>query len=832
MTKHQAVISWSSERYQLCIGTGIMFEKRSLMMSKKSATPCPAQSGQAIFEDDLVNVGRAWAVLSRFRETVIDVGKAGGFLKVQTTWGGSASIPIADITPSTAAVYTRLDLGIPGSEYTPIPEEKPPEEKPPEEKPPEEMPELGLPQYPDNPFDVIAWMKWIGLSLAAIIKYLVMNIWTGISPVLKPLIDYLWSQLPPWIQEDLGTFLDYLKDPWTFMGSWLRPAVEATGGKISTASPEKWDSDLKPRPKYDSSVSWPWGGLVEAMRATIGDFEESANRTIAASESAQSTYPTEVPGSRRVELKPIAHSPEAEVPGWKTKSDTLQKEYAARILETAFKPMDDLMARSSPVTPDVALSVAGSVTAAATMITLAGVISGVAAEAASIGQIEEIGKGAREFIKLTGVTRLARDFVTAPISMGVKPWVSRYYDQLFRTHIFSRDEIDEFYIKDPNLESLWKQHYAWYGYPESYIEQFKKYLRHWPSERLLDQMLYHKQITPETWGSLYRSKGWKLEAIEAWSKTHWKYPGERLLSRILDVVPEEEPQIRIWLEETGYDEADVDKMISVFYKLAYKDEVFKAISQAITDFVDGWSSPTELETSIEDLGRPAKEVEYQVAVAKLRELKERKKLKLKILQGKVKRGEISLEVFESSITELGLQPDRVDLEVESIVLEQPELKVRELTVAEVRKLFRENRATEEITITRLLGRNVPAEDAALMIEDDWMTILRDERSSLITAALEDLDIGRTTPETCRSRLLDLQLRPEEADLKIARQLQDHERKYIKELIEIYSKDFREDVMNEEQFKASLVGLKLTEARIAEILFTEKERKVPAEARGG
>jgi len=721
---------------------------------------------------------------------------------------------------------------------------EPVEEKPPTvvTPPPVKPEKKRLPDTPEslNPLD---WINWLGEVIAVSLE----NLWVGFVEALTSAIEYLWSLVPEEIRNAIDTFCrnvltglagvvswlqDLARDPWGWTRRWLDELVKATGGTVKKESPDVYVSNYGGDGVPQTGVPWPWGGLIEVFRATVGDFKEQATRSVEGVGDATSTFPKATEDKTGFRSYRSARSEPAEVPPWKERTDTLTADYARQIVEEATRPIDELFKVASPLNEETAMTIAGSVGAAAGLVTLAGFMTGVAGELATLGQVEEIGKGVRQFIRLTGIPRLATEFVSAPLSLGVKPWVARHYDQIFRTHIYSTDQVDSLRIRGRIKRETWLQTYRWYGYPESYISDLEAELRPYPSASLLDQMHWEGHLDEKTWKETYDKLGWREEFRDAWYKTMYREPREFLLARLLDVAPDYETQIRTWIKEGGYSEESSKALISMFFRLAFKDELMDLIDQNVKDLSDGWISPGTFLANLQKLERPEKERDLRLAAAELKASRTLQERKVKISRERRIQGYLSLEEFQTELETLGLQADRIQVEVEEVQLDVREKAVRELTITEVRRLFRENLATEGLTRTRLLERNVLPADVELMLQDDYYSILKDERKGLEIAALEDLDFGSIGVQTCRERLLALKLRPEEVDLKISKTLQDHKRKVQRELEKIYTKDFQEDVMTEEQYLRALRSIALTSDAIAERLMIEKERKVPAETRGG
>jgi len=497
----------------------------------------------------------------------------------------------------------------------------------------------------------------------------------------------LWELLPDWLKAAIDSGKT-VADGVSVIGHRLfqKRASEPPPGTINYN--EEPGLRYQPRSQENAGVGL-FGGIAREMaRALLGDFQEQA------------------PGL--VEAAKVVVSPTS--PEWKKDLDEKLTGFKDSVYKSIVTPIGDLEKTHSPMTMEEALKWAPTIAAAGLGAVTTAFLADVAGEFATLGQVEAFGKGAREIIRYTGIRRMASQIVTAPIAQGIMPWVGRHFDRAFRTHIFERDLADELFIRGEIDEKTWKLIYEWYGFTDTDIKHIQNELRIIPPTRLADQMLFHKEISLEKWQLIYSKSGWRDEHRDAWQKAMWTNPSDRLISTMLEVAQEEKPWFTEKLTNRGYTAEDAQKLISIFNKLATRDELKGVMTELVTEFADGFSSESDLTSALNKLQRPKEEITTRVDLAKLKAEKSKRSAERKLLREKFVKLVIQEAEYRAGLEKLGMQKDRIEIEVQLAKLDRKDSVERALTKADQESLFRFDIIDEAKYRDRLLGMGFdPAE---------------------------------------------------------------------------------------------------------------------------
>jgi hypothetical protein len=471
--------------------------------------------------------------------------------------------------------------------------------------------------------------------------------------------------LPPWLKDAISTAKKGMDFAFPIMGKLIQQRhSEADPGTINYN--DEPGVQYQPRPQENSGVGL-FGGIAREMwRAVLGDFDQQAPGLVKAAQAS---------------LSP--HSPE-----WKTDLEAALTTFKGSVFDSVMDPIKKIEATHSPITVEAALASANLVTLGGLAAVLAAFIADTSGEVATLGQVEAIGKGARDILRYTGIRGLSSNILTAPVRHGVLPWLGRHYDQLFRTHIFERDLADTLFIRGEIKKEDWSQIYKWYGFPDGDIEHIANELRALPPGRLLDQMLFHKEITQEEWNQVYSKAGWRDTYRDKWQKALWTNPSDRLISTMLEIAQEERPWFTEKLTNRGYTSEDAEKLISIFNRLTTKDELKTLMSDLVTEYAQGLSSESELSSALEKLNRPKEEISIRMDLAKVKADRAKKTADRKLLREKYVKLQISESVYRAGLTGLGLEADRLETEVGLAKLDRKDQVEKALTKSEQELLFR------------------------------------------------------------------------------------------------------------------------------------------------
>jgi len=136
-----------------------------------------------------------------------------------------------------------------------------------------------------------------------------------------------------------------------------------------------------------------------------------------------------------------------------------------------------------------------------------------------------------------------------------------------------------------------------------------------PDTRTATEMLWHRNISEAEWRQIYAYHGWKDADIDAWSKTFWTHPSQRMLLGLLGDPDIPEAWIRQKLSEIGFEPEDVDELIAYGKRQTTKDERAALAAADLNDFVDGIIDEATFRADLAALKFTREEIEYRVAKA-------------------------------------------------------------------------------------------------------------------------------------------------------------------------------------------------------------------------
>ena len=587
------------------------------------------------------------------------------------------------------------------------------------------------------PFNVVAralceaWHAWVDPVIEAIAKIEIK------FPTAEDLATGFWNLLPEWLRATIDTAKTVLDGSIRFGRALITTRKsEAPPGYVNldTDQPPQY----VPQPQEKAGVGL-FGGIAREMaRAIFGDFDQQAPGLVSAAK--------------------VVVSPSS--PEWKTELETELDAWRKRLEKETKEKYAEVEAKHSPITIEAAKEIWDKIPPIAMSALTAAIVADVAGEFGTVGQVEALGKAARQILKHAGIMKISGEITTAPVRYGIMPWLGRHFDSVFRTHIFERDLADELYIKGEIDQKTWKQIYAWYGFPEGDITHIENELKPWPITRLADQMLFHKEISLEKWQLVYRKAGWRDEYRDAWHESMWTNPSDRLIMQMFEIAQEEKEWFTEQLTNRGYSDKNAEKLISNFNKLTTRDELKSVMTELVTEFAQGFSSEPLLTSALEKLQRPKEEITQRVELAKLKAERDRRATERRLLREKFVKLVIQEAEYRAGLAKLGMQPDRIETEIQLAKLDRKGQVERALTKADQESLFRFKIIDEPAYRVRLAGLGYDAQE----IED--LVALAKARApaapelkplELTKSDIEDLfTTGKRTEAWARSKLQEMQ----------------------------------------------------------------------------
>lgn len=250
-----------------------------------------------------------------------------------------------------------------------------------------------------------------------------------------------------------------------------------------------------------------------------------------------------------------------------------------------------------------------------------------------------------------------------------------------------------------------------YGVPLRY-EMNALFRPHIPVPRQADQMLFEENISQQDWHDVYAWWGWKEKYIQAWYKTMFVEPSDRLIISMVEggAVPMD------WLErkakERGYSPEDRQIVLGYATRKALADEIKANISELQSDIQVGIVDLLEARSELQDVGVTGPELEFRMRALDRRIKRLDIKAKIDLLTSQVKEGELTIPQYRMELIALGLRIPRVNALVEKEELRQkprvdkPKERKRDLAMSFYVRLYVEGTLSLE-KLTRYLSELDP-----------------------------------------------------------------------------------------------------------------------------
>jgi hypothetical protein len=383
-----------------------------------------------------------------------------------------------------------------------------------------------FPNRMTNMWEMIGWGVCVGVNA----------VWGAVQPVFQPIFDTISKMLSPFLQPwlDFSTALtgfvtatsDWIKDPWTPLKTtyneltaplvdalgkiklevpdiggmiWaqlqtsLHPIVEAMGAEVTTGSGEIWATHEKPRVGPETSVPWPWGGMVKAFRAITGDWDEMAKRWANIASEATTTGTETWHSDLSATLKPV---------GDKAVKDMLDA-------------VDVSKYAHSPITPEEAVTAATAIAGGIVGTSIAIWLAHAAAEAASLGQYEAVKDLDTVVLSKLGLSALGARILSVPIERGLIINSEYFYNSLFRPELLPLNVLETEYLRNEIDEEFHDLQLKYRGYTDEKIKKIKEAYTRRPSpaeymsmraEGTITAVDYHKRMAEHGFSEYWADK--------------------------------------------------------------------------------------------------------------------------------------------------------------------------------------------------------------------------------------------------------------------------------------------------------------------------------------
>jgi hypothetical protein len=173
-----------------------------------------------------------------------------------------------------------------------------------------------------------------------------------------------------------------------------------------------------------------------------------------------------------------------------------------------------------------------------------------------------------------------------------------------------------------------------------------------PDRAMADQMYFEKNITLEQWLDYYQYLGFPDDVIEAWNKTMFSEPSDRLLISMFEDPGLSKDWIIKKLEERGYNGADIDVITQYAIEKAKEKTRSTSSSISFTRLKKGYTELGTFQAELAGLGYRADQIQKMSLQAVFTRDTDYRDEMLKVYTDSFRKDVISLDAFRSSVYDI------------------------------------------------------------------------------------------------------------------------------------------------------------------------------------
>jgi len=422
------------------------------------------------------------------------------------------------------------------------------------------------------------------------------------------------------------------------------------------------------------------------------------------------------------------HSPEKETAEQMDKMiKNMQEQVLAKIKEIKSSPID-------------LTSTVGAALGIASMLGV-GIISikALAAAADAAHPTKDIGFKdiATGMIAATGAGLMMSTILKLPVDIGLITPLTRAYNSMFTPNLPPYADLISIYVKEGYMEDHWVELPAeMVGYFKElgYSEEWTKRLwgKHWeyPGPSQLYEMLHRTAgnfpeigVTSDVLRNMLKlhdfEPKWRMP-LEVISWNTWRIYDIRT-GWEMDLVNDEGLVKR--LIDTGYEPKDAELLANIQKMFVLRSEIDGLLTESDTDFMSGWISEDQLKADYGATPYNPSIIEMRISKAKLRqERTDKADLKAALINRYVK-GDLSETEFSQELSRLGIQQNRIAIEVTKAnatklktVKEETTVTSKALTESTYSRSYRLGLIPEAEYRSKLAALKYSPEDIDLLVE--------------------------------------------------------------------------------------------------------------------
>jgi len=410
---------------------------------------------------------------------------------------------------------------------------------------------------------------------------------------------------------------------------------------------------------------------------------------------------------------------------------------ASDVLGMAETALTSTMLYHSPIEPDETVGTVSSfinqVQGAAMTLHIANMV----AEGVSLGQVDISLQEAWHYPNTAAAMNVATEFAAMPLKEGLGPAFKRYILKSYQPNIPMYQDLIEIYVKEGYLESHFVElpaemvdNFKELGYSEYWTKRL--WGKHWvyPSPTMLYEMLHRSAgnfpeigVTSDVLRNMLKLHDfepmWRMP-LEAISWNTWRIYDIRT-GWEMDLLTDDQLVKR--LIDTGFEPKDARLLAEVQKMFVLRSEIEGLLSESDTDFIGGWISEDQLKADYEATPYNPSIREMRIAKAKLRqERTDKADLKAALINRYIK-GDVSETEFTQELSRLGIQQNRIAIEVTKAnatklktVKEDTTVTTKALTETTYSRSYRLGLIPEAEYKSKLATLKYSPEDIALLVD--------------------------------------------------------------------------------------------------------------------